>query len=85
MNSTYKEKWGDIVKEAPEYDAIIHGANCFNLFGEGIAGEIKKVYPEAYEADKNSPMNSDEKLGEYSAVKIKKDNVIIINLYLYYS
>ena len=48
----FEEKWGDLIKEAFNYSAIVHGTNCFNTMGGGIALGIAKVFPEAEEADK---------------------------------
>jgi O-acetyl-ADP-ribose deacetylase (regulator of RNase III) len=37
--------------EQGEFDVIVHGCNCLNTMGSGIAAEIRQRYPEAYEAD----------------------------------
>lgn len=44
---------GDLLQLFKEnnFDAIAHGANCFHTMGGGIAGQIAKQFPEAYEAD----------------------------------
>lgn len=44
---------GNLIKMALEgkFDVIIHGCNCFNTFGAGIALQIKRIFPDAYEAD----------------------------------
>lgn len=81
MNTTYKEKWGDIVNEAPDFDAIIHGCNCMHSMGYGIAGQIKKKYPKAYYADLSTGYSDDGKLGKLSVAKIEKKNVTVLNLY----
>ena len=49
----YKEVQGDLVELAKkgEFDAIVHGCNCQNSMGAGIARIIREVFPEAYEVD----------------------------------
>ena len=37
--------------EQGEFDIIIHGCNCQNTMGSGIAKEIRERYPQAYAAD----------------------------------
>lgn len=45
--------FGDLLEWAAdgEFDAIIHGCNCQNTMGSGIARQIREKYPAAYEAD----------------------------------
>jgi len=38
---------GDVIKafkEKTEYDAIVHGCNCFCNFGKGISVDIRKTF-----------------------------------------
>jgi O-acetyl-ADP-ribose deacetylase (regulator of RNase III) len=37
--------------EQGQFDVIVHGCNCLNTMGSGIALEIRTRYPKAYEAD----------------------------------
>jgi O-acetyl-ADP-ribose deacetylase (regulator of RNase III) len=37
--------------EQGEFDVIVHGCNCQNTMGSGIAREIRERYPRAYAAD----------------------------------
>lgn len=37
--------------EDGEFDVIVHGCNCFNTMGSGIAKEVRERFPSAYEAD----------------------------------
>ena len=39
--------------EAGQFDVIVHGCNCKNTMGSGIAKEIRERYPLAYTADSN--------------------------------
>ena len=43
----------DLIKLAKEgrFDFIAHGCNCFNRMGGGIAKQIAREFPEAYEVD----------------------------------
>lgn len=58
---------GDLLKS--DCDFIIHGCNCFHTMGSGIAAQIKKKYPEAYESDLKTPYGDVNKLGTYSFVE----------------
>ena len=72
--------------EQGEFDVIIHGCNCQNTMGSGIAREIRERYPQAYEADTlatkqwQSPV---AKLGNFStyATVGKGHPFIIVNAY----
>ena len=44
-----------------DFNVILHGCNCFSTMGAGIAKQIAEKYPEAYRADKSSPMTLKEK------------------------
>jgi len=78
---TFTEKWGDLIKEASNYDAIVHGCNCFNSMGAGIAAGVAKVYPEADRVDKQSIYGDINKLGTIEHVIIRDKNVIVVNAY----
>ncbi len=77
--STIKEITGDLVKQAKDYDIIVHGCNCFCTMGSGIAPQIKKKWPEAYEVDKASVRGDRRKLGTITFTKNTKP--IVINAY----
>lgn len=72
-----------------EFDAIIHGCNCFCTMGKGIALDIKNEFPEAYDADKRTKKGDKNKLGTYTtaiiekSLNVKKD-FIIVNAYTQY-
>ena len=44
---------------AGEFDAIIHGCNCHNTMGAGIAKSVKQQFPAAYHADQNPKLFKD--------------------------
>lgn len=81
---------GDLLDMASKgkFDLILHGCNCQNTMGSGIAKQIKDRFPAAYEADtafslayKNQPYL---KLGQYSAVRCFDGdhcNFYIVNAY----
>lgn len=48
-----KKVQGDLIKlfKQREFDVIIHGCNCGNNMGDGIAKTIRDEFPEAYAAD----------------------------------
>lgn len=69
--------------EAGNFNIIIHGANCFETMGSGIAKEIKERYPEAYAADVAYSTSGDyNKLGNYSVMLGQRFN--IVNAYTQY-
>ena len=71
-----------------EVDVIIHGCNCFNTMGAGIALEIKNTFPEAYEADLKTIKGDKNKLGSYSFSVINRNKYypgIIYNAYTQYN
>lgn len=76
---------GDLINFAKQgyFDIIVHGCNCANIFGAGIAKQIKREFPKAYEADKHTEYGSKEKLGNYSSVNV--NNFIIVNAYTQYN
>lgn len=66
-----------------DYGILIQGCNCFHTMGKGIALEIKKRYPEAYEADLATPYGDYDKLGTFSKATFVRDGktLTIYNLY----
>jgi len=64
-----------------EANHIAHCANCFTVFGAGIAKQIKEQYPEAYEADLETKKGDRNKLGTFSMAHIPDENKFIYNLY----
>lgn len=67
-------------------DVIVHGCNCQNTMGSGIAKEMRERYPEVYEADTIATkqwQNPVAKLGNFStyATVGKGNPFIIVNAY----
>lgn len=72
---------GDLLKS--DCNIIAHQANCMSTMGSGIAIQIRKLYPEAYEADCSFNVSALNRLGEFSAAKItvKNGEILVGNLY----
>jgi len=85
VNHMMKEVNGDLLKLTSDghFDVIIHGCNCFCQMGKGIALSIKNQFPEAYEADCQTPKGDRNKLGTYSSatVSIIGHGFTIVNAY----
>ena len=79
---------GDLIKLALEghFDVICHGANCFRTMGKGIASQIKQVFPEAYEVDRETRTGDASKLGYFTCATIKrpKGSITVVNAYTQY-
>ena len=70
-----------------EFDVIVHGCNCQNTMGAGIAKSIKQKFPAAYKADLATAKGSKEKLGTYSSacVHCEGHELTIVNAYTQFS
>jgi len=80
---------GDLVKLAAEgrFHVIVHGCNCFNTMGAGIAAQIAKRFPEAEHADQLTNIGDRNKLGSYTLAVVRgdyDDALIIVNAYTQY-
>ena len=49
-----------------EFDIIVHGCNCWNNMGAGIALEIANKFPQAYQVDRVTQSGDYNKLGNYT-------------------
>lgn len=58
--------------EQGEFNVIIHGCNCQNTMGSGIAGELRSRYPEAYAADCRASQQGLNKPGLFSFTEVVK-------------
>ena len=72
--------------EQGEFDVIVHGCNCLNVMGAGIALPISKLYPAAYEADQRTARGDYNKLGNFTSAQVttKTDPIrsfTIVNAY----
>lgn len=58
------EELGDAFKGSQ--DLLVHGCNCHCNFGAGFAKDVKRLYPEAFAADKATKPGLWSKLGTFS-------------------
>tara|TARA_Y100000593_G_scaffold94032_1_gene191248 strand:+ start:45649 stop:46149 length:501 start_codon:yes stop_codon:yes gene_type:complete len=79
-----KQTKGDLIKLFSEgyFDVIVHGCNCGNNMGDGIAKTIKEKFPIAYEVDCATSKFDLQKLGTYTKAKVPQG--WIINAYTQY-
>jgi O-acetyl-ADP-ribose deacetylase (regulator of RNase III) len=79
---------GDLITLAKkgEFDVIIHGCNCFNTMGAGIAVSISQHFEEAHNADLRTTKGDRFKLGTYTGAKIERFEkpFTVINAYTQY-
>jgi O-acetyl-ADP-ribose deacetylase (regulator of RNase III) len=61
---------------------FVHCCNCFCNFGGGIASQIRRFYPSAYEADLKTSYGNSLKLGTFSYATQRGKHVY--NLYAQY-
>lgn len=76
---------GDLIKAFKDDKtiyAIVHGCNCFNTMGAGIALPIKQNFPAAYAADLKTERGDKNKLGDYTFAQTEYGTVI--NAYTQY-
>lgn len=78
---------GDLLQLAAdgEFDAIVHGCNCFNTMGKGIALSIKNRFPEAYAADCKTTKGDKGKLGTYSFANIYREDGSVFTIFNAYT
>ena len=72
---------GDLVTMAlnGDFDIIVHGCNCFNCMGSGIAAQIARTFPEAARVDNDTVKGDPDKLGGISVAR--EGSVTIVNAY----
>lgn len=85
---------GDLLElgASGQFDVIIHGCNCMNTMGKGIALSVRQRFPAAYVVDQATEPGAREKLGTYSCATVNcKDNngssyhvLTVVNAYTQY-
>lgn len=79
---------GDLIKLAlkGEFDVIVHGCNCFNTMGAGIARQVAIELPEATIIDNYTKRGDRGKMGHFTAAEIERGKVkfIVVNAYTQY-
>ena len=80
-----KTIFGDLTKLALNgtFDVIVHGCNCFNTMGAGVAKAIRTKFPQAYAADIATTRGDRFKLGNYSQSEacVNGRKLTIVNAY----
>lgn len=78
---------GDLLAlaEQGQFDAIVHGCNCFNTMGAGIAKQIADKYPQAMLADDATVRGDCTKLGNWTVSHANVAGFAIINAYTQYN
>jgi O-acetyl-ADP-ribose deacetylase (regulator of RNase III) len=62
-----------------EFDIIMHGCNCYNMMGAGIAAQISQQFPDAQMADNETLRGDPGKLGTYTIGM--SGRLVILNCY----
>lgn len=75
--------------ESGKFDVIVHGCNCLNTMGSGIARQIKERYPKAFMIDQLTQKGDMDKLGKFTQAHVdgfrENDNPNIRSLGKFYS
>jgi O-acetyl-ADP-ribose deacetylase (regulator of RNase III) len=76
---------GDLLAlaEQGEFDLVLHGCNCYNIMGGGIAAQIAQRWPDARLADDETVKGDPGKLGSYTLAL--HGDLKILNCYTQYS
>lgn len=74
-------KNGDLLQMGAdnEFDIIMHGCNCHNMMGAGIAAQIAQQFPDAQMADNETLRGDAGKLGTYTIGM--SGRLVILNCY----
>jgi len=81
-----EEIQGDVFKAKEQI--LIHGCNCKNNMGSGVAKTIREIYPGAWKVDQETLWGDKNKLGHYTFWSGKHyyydQDITVINLYSQY-
>lgn len=81
-----QERQGNLFEQKD--DVIIHGCNCKNTMGAGVAKEIRRLYPGAWREDQRTLWGDKNKLGTYTAWTGKHhfydQQITVVNAYTQY-
>jgi len=79
---------GDLVALAAkgDYDVVVHGCNCMNQMGKGVALYLKNKWKQVYAADCMTIKGDASKLGSYTAahLEVNGNAVVVVNAYTQY-
>jgi O-acetyl-ADP-ribose deacetylase (regulator of RNase III) len=75
---------GDLLEmgKNKEFDIIMHGCNCYNTMGAGIAAQVAQQFPDARLADDETVRGDAGKLGTYTIGM--NGRLVILNCYTQY-
>lgn len=81
-----EEIQGDVFKAKEQI--FIHGCNCHNAMGSGVAKTVRAIYPEVWRVDQKTLWGDKNKLGSYTLWGGKHyyydQDITVINLYSQY-
>ena len=79
-----KEIYGDLIQLGLDrkIDVLVHGCNCFNNMGRGIAPQIRQAFPKAWQVDQATSKGCAGKLGNYTYANC--DGIVVVNAYTQY-
>lgn len=77
MSITYLRQDLVPVLKARDFEAFMHGCNCFCNMGAGIAVPVKDNFPEVYAADCATKKGDQSKLGTIGIVEIEPGKIIV--------
>lgn len=82
--SNLQHQTGNLITMAKnnDFDIILHGCNCFNIMGAGIAKQIAEQFPDARLADAETVAGDPGKLGTYTIGM--HGRLVILNCYTQY-
>ncbi len=69
------------------FDVIVHGCNCFHTMGAGLARQIRRRFPAAYNADCRTITGDRRKLGTCSGAQCLTRHgqpLVVVNAYIQY-
>lgn len=67
-----------------DFEVLVHGCNCFNKMGKGLALQIQQRIPDAYNLDQKSKRGDITKLGTIATVYNSKRDQYVVNAYTQY-
>lgn len=79
---------GDLIQLmlAGRFDVLVHGCNCMNTMGAGIAKQVRNHFPEAFDADMATRRGDKSKLGAFSSALVVRGafSFTVVNAYTQY-
>lgn len=83
MAIVYKK--GDVLNSGEQI--VVHGCNCFNTMGSGVARQVKEQFPQAYNEDQKTLRGDETKLGNFTfgrKLRVDGSETIVVNAYTQY-